>query len=423
MIKLISADHVVPMIGEPIKGGAVAIDGRTIAEVGPFTELIRKFPNAEHTAFGNAAIVPGFVNCHAHLEISAMRGHLDDVEHDFSAWLLKLTARREELSDEQIAAAAANGAAEAVRAGITCVGDIGRKGSVGFTALKESGLRGIVYQETDFSPDDRNADAAFRDLITKFEQLTRDADDRVAVGISPHSPYTVSPRLFTLIAEFAGRSGCKLSIHAAESAAEEALLFTGTGMFTEFFTRGGIEWNSPHCSPVEFLYRTSILDQRPLLAHCIRVSSDDIALIKNTGAAVAHCPRSNAKFGHGWAPLEQIADAGIPVGLGSDSVASNNVNDILAEGRFAALAARNRPERQRFIQPKEILRMATIGGAAAMGLDDRIGSLEPGKLADIAVLSLDSPSQQPIGDIYTALVFSSDGRDTVATYVDGRRLY
>ena len=134
----------------------------------------------------------------------------------------------------------------------------------------------------------------------------------------------MSPKLFALIAELALDESVKVSIHAAESVDEYELIFNGNGFFTEVYAKFGVEWRSPECTTIEYLHRAGILETRPLLAHCITVSDNDIALISKTGSRIAHCPKSNAKFGHGYAPFEKFLDACIPVGLGSDSVASNN---------------------------------------------------------------------------------------------------
>jgi len=422
-MKVLTAAHVLPVSSAPIENGAVAIDGATIAAVGTQTEIAAQFPAAELHDHGNAAIIPGLVNCHSHLEVTAMRGSLDDVEHDFSAWLLKLNGLRAELSDDDIRAAAVNGALEGARAGVTCFGDIGRMGHAGLHALKTAGLRGIVYQETEFSPDNRSADYDFLKLAAKFEDLKADETSLVRVGLSPHSPYTVGSRLFELIAQYAIINRVPLTIHAAESLDEHELMTQGTGFFSSVYEKYGVEWDSPHSTPIEYLERLGVLSTRPLLAHCVAVSDSDIKRIAGNGAKIAHCPKSNAKFGHGYAPLEAFLDAGITVGLGSDSVASNNVCDLLEESRFAALAARNRQGSQRFVTAKEMLRTATLGGAAALGLDHLIGSLEPGKQADIAVVSLDHPALQPTGDIHAALAFSASGRDVVMTMVAGRIIY
>ena len=433
-MKIYTAEYVLPVSSEPFLAGAVAVDGSLIAAVGERSEVSSRFPDAETRDFGNAAILPGFVNCHSHLEITAMRGSLDDVEHDFRSWLLKLNALRAGLSDEEIRQFAVLGAREAAAAGITCLGDIGRFGEVGLNALVEAGLRGIVFQETEFSPDNRTADEDFINLSARFEKLHASSTSLVRVGLSPHSPYTVSSRLFELIAEYAIINRLPLTIHAAESREELELLTTGNGFFTEIYDKFDVEWNAPGCTPIEYLERLGVLSARPLLAHCTVASQTDIAKIASYGATIAHCPKSNAKFGHGYAPFEQFIDAGIAVGLGSDSVASNNVCDLLEESRFAALAARNRPEcadphevstrsPKKFIDARNVLETATIGGAKALGLDSAVGTLEPGKQADIAVISLDNIAQQPVSDIYSALVFSSNARDCILTLVAGREIY
>ncbi len=422
-MKILSADYVLPISAEPITDGAVAIEGGEIIAVGKRDEIILQYPDAGHENFGKAAILPGFVNCHSHLEITASRGALDDVEHDFRSWLLRLNDLRSAMSDAEIEAAAIAGANEGARAGVTCFGDIGRCGKAGLEALKKVGLRGVVFQETEFSPDDRTADDEIQRLADKFFELRETATDLVEVGLSPHSPYTVSQRLFEKIAEFAAMENINISIHAAESAEERALVMDDSGFFIEVYKKFGFEWNSPRCSSVEFLERTGILQTKPLLAHCVTVSDSDIELIRASGSSIAHCPKSNAKFGHGYAPFEKFLDSGIAVGLGSDSVASNNVCDLLEESRFAALAARNRPGNKRFISPKEMLETATLGGAKALRLDDRIGTLEPGKQADIAVVSLTNIAQQPVNEIHAALVFASNARDVVITLVAGEEIY
>ena len=422
-MKILTADHVLPITGEPIAGGAVAVHGEDIVAVGPADKITSRFKEAEIVSFGKAAILPGFVNCHSHLEITAMRGRLDAVEHDFRAWLLKLNDLRAAMSDEEIEEAALLGAVEGREAGVTCFGDIGRSGHAGLRAMKRAGLRGILFQETEFSPDNRTAEEDFKKLIAKFEGLQGEATDLVTVGLSPHAPYTVGSMLFEMIAQFSIINRVPITIHAAESANETELMTRGTGFFTEVYERFGVEWASPHCTTIEYLERLGVLSARPLLAHCVEVTERDIERIAANGARIAHCPKSNAKFGHGFAPFERFLDAGIAVGLGSDSVASNNLCDILEEARFASLAARNRQGSERFIGPREMLRVATLGGAEALGLNDKIGSLEAGKKADLAVISLEAAAQNRIGDVEAALVFSTSGRDTLATYVGGEPIY
>lgn len=422
-MNILTAEHVLPISSEPIRNGAVVIDGDEIVAVGKVDDINSRFAGAEIDDFGKAAILPGFINCHSHLEVTSMRGALDDVEHDFRSWLLRLNDMRSCLTPADIEAAAILGATEGAAAGVTCFGDIGRYGDAGLTALNSMGLRGVLFQETEFSPDNATASVDFDKLKQRFSLLRDEATNLVEVGLSPHSPYTVSRRLFELIARFSIAENIKLTIHAAESADEDALLLRGEGFFIDLYRRMNLNWEVPRRTPVEFLASTGVLAARPLLAHCVTVSESDRELIAASGTRIAHCPKSNAKFGHGYAPLEKFLDAGIAVGLGSDSVASNNVCDLLEESRYAALSARNRPGRERFVSAREVLEAATLGGAKALGLDDKVGTLEAGKKADITIVSLEQPAQAPLNDVESALVFCSNARDVVMTMVAGKTVY
>jgi cytosine/adenosine deaminase-related metal-dependent hydrolase len=423
-MKILTARYVVPISAAPLDSGAVAFEKDKIIALGTIKEITEKFPEAEIESFGEAAILPGLVNAHAHLEITAMRGFVDEFDDDFTSWLLTLNrVRGEILTDEDVQTAAVLGVIEGAHAGVTTFGDIGRFGKNGFEALKAVGLRGVVFQETEFSPDDKTADTDFLRLKEKFLALKETETNLVKVGLSPHSPYTVGARLFERIAEYAVENDIKITIHAAESLDEEDLLQKGTGVFAALHQKFGFEWRSPHCSSIEYLERLGVLRARPLLAHCILVSEGDIDLIKKTGSRIVHCPKSNAKFGHGIAPFEKFLDKRIGVGFGSDSVASNNICDILEEARFATLFARNLPDRKRFLKAAEIIEIATLGGARALGLENETGSLEAGKQADFAVVSLDNIAQQPVHDVYSALLFASNARDVRLTVVAGEEVY
>lgn len=423
-MKILCADYVLPIVSEVIENGAAAIDETRIVAVGTRREIVEKYPEAVVENFGEAAIMPGLVNCHSHLEITAMRGFLDSVEHDFYSWLMKLTTTRaEKLTDIDIKIAALAGALEGARAGVTCFGDIGRFGIAGFEALKTNGLRGIIYQETEFSPNDATAEDDFAKLKDKFLSLKETETALVKVGLSPHAPYTVSRRLFEQITDFALTENVKVSIHAAESNQERDLFLTGEGFFAELYRKLNFDWKSPGKSPVEYLNDIGALRSKPLLAHCVKVSDDDINLIAESHSCVAHCPKSNAKFGHGIAPLEKFLDAQISVGFGSDSVASNNVCDILEEARFATLSARDLESKKRFLTEREIIETATLGGAKALGLESEIGSLESGKQADLIVVALSNIAQQPIHDVYSAILYASNARDVTMTMVGGQEIY
>ena len=408
MTTIYSARWVLPMASSsPIEHGAVAVDGALIVGVGFAVDLRARFPEARVEDFGQSVILPGLVNTHTHLELTALRGYLENEESNFYAWLRKLTlARLERMTPDDIRVSATWGACEAVRAGITCVGDASDSAMMSMLALRDVGLRGVVFQES-FGPDPRLVDENFAKLKGKVEQLREVETDLVRVGVSPHAPYTVCRPQLELIADFAISERLPLMMHAAESAAEESFLRDGTGLFAEGFAKRGIEWTPPGISTIQYLKHAGILETQPLLAHCIRVDDEDIETLKQTGSKVAHCPKSNAKLGHGRAPLAKFLAAGVTVGLGSDSVASNNTCDLLEEARFALLSAQN-PS----LKASQIL---------AAAIQD--GILREGAQADLIVVGLDGAHQLPVYDPATALVFSSSGRDVLLTIIAGREVY
>jgi 5-methylthioadenosine/S-adenosylhomocysteine deaminase len=275
-------------------------------------------------------------------------------------------------------------------------------------ALRDVGLRGVVYQES-FGPDARLAHENFEKLKTKVQELRTIESELLRVGVSPHAPYTVCGPQLELIAGFASDEQLPLMMHAAESAAEDQFLREGCGSFAEGLARRGIEWKVPGVSTIQYLKQIGVLDVKPLLAHCIRVADHDIDTLRETGSKIAHCPKSNAKLGHGRAPFARFLESGIAVGLGSDSVASNNTCDILEEARFATLMARAGGG---FVPGADALRVATFG----RGLNE-------GALADLAAVSLTGVHQLPSYDPIATLMFSSSGRDVILTVVAGREVY
>lgn len=425
MTKLYAARWVLPISSAVIEDGAVAVEDARIVAVGARAALAAEFPEASVEDFGAAALLPGFVNCHSHLELTAMRGYLEREEREFSAWLKKLTlARAERMTPDDLHVSAAWGAVEAARAGVTCVGDASAEASLSLRALVDVGLRGIVYQEA-FGPDARLAREQFEKLCDKIASLRVDENSLARLGVSPHAPYTVSAPLLELITELAVKEELPLMMHAAESEAESELMLKGRGTFASNLARRGIEWRAPGVSTIQYLAAVGVLRARPLLAHCIRVDEADILTIKQWDARVAHCPKSNAKFGHGRAPLASFVGNNLKVGLGSDSVASNNTCDLLEEARFAALMSRagDGALSGLMMSAEQALFLATLGGARALGLEDEIGSLEIGKQADLAIVSLSGVHQLPVYDATAALIFASNARDVLLTVVAGREVY
>jgi cytosine/adenosine deaminase-related metal-dependent hydrolase len=438
MTVIYSARWVLPIISPMIEDGAVAVDNSRIVAVGSRRDVVAKFPDSRITDFGEAAILPGFVNAHSHLELTVMRGFLEREENDFLAWLRKLTIARMAMTPEDLLVSATCGAIEAARAGVTCLGDASSAATQAIRALREVGLRGIVYQES-FGPDPKLARENVAKLCEQIAELRTLENDLVQVGVSPHAPYTVSGPQLDLISRLAIDEKLPLMMHAAESQAEQLFMLEGLGAFAEVLRARGIEWQAPGLSTIQYLESHGVLETKPLFAHCIHVDDSDLELIKRAGAGIAHCPRSNAKLGHGRAPFSTFVSRGLNVGLGSDSVASNNTCDILEEARFATLLARlelgNSPRVSKgvgFRPPGEMpsndlvtaeqsLFAATLGGARAMGRP--IGALAEGMQADIAVIGLNGAHQQPVRDPAAALVFSSSGRDVLLTVVAGKEIY
>lgn len=436
MTVIYSARWVLPIVAPPINNGAVAIEESTIAAVGSRDEILSQFPDSEIKDFGEAAILPGFVNAHSHLELTVMRGFLEAEERDFFAWLRKLTVARLAMTDEDLIVSATCGAIEAARAGITCLGDSSSFAVQSMQALKQVGLRGIVYQES-FGPDPALAEQNVAILREHLERMRGHEGKLVRAGVSPHAPYTVSPRQLEMISWLAIDEKLPLMMHAAESEAERLFMTNGTGAFAEGLQKRGIKWQAPGISTVQYLKQLGILETAPLLAHCINVDDSDLSAIKESGSGVAHCPKSNAKLGHGLARFTGFLEHGINVGLGSDSVASNNTCDILEEARFATLLARvsaSRPlsaarsnqeadEADATVNAADALFAATLGGARAVGLDHQVGALEQGMQADLAIVGLDGAHQRPATNPVDTLIFSSLAADVVMTIVAGKEIY
>lgn len=414
-----SARWVLPVSASPIENGAVAVEGSRIVGVGDRAEIVERFPSFRLEDLGEAVILPGLINTHTHLELTAMRGYLENEETDFFAWLRKLTlARLNILTPDELRVSVLWGACEAVRAGITCVGDASDSALISMQALHEVGLRGVVYQES-FGPDPKLVTENFEKLRSKVQELRGFENDLVRAGVSPHAPYTVCGPQLEMIAEFVETERLPLMMHAAESEAEELLLREGCGPFAEGFAKREIQWNAPRASTIQYLKQVGVLRVRPLLAHCIRVDEADLEMLRDAGAKVAHCPKSNAKLGHGRAPFGKFLAAGVSVGIGSDSVASNNTCDMLEEARFATLLARSDAR----ISATDALEALTLGGARCFDLENEIGQLKEGFQADLTAVSLTGMHQIPNHDPVATLIFASSGRDVILTVIAGREVY
>lgn len=418
---LYAARWILTVASPPLKNHAMLVNAQgRIERIAPRSS----FPEMDGVTlrdFGEAAILPGLVNVHAHPELAAFRGLLDDLP--FHQWIptLMRCKRGAQLTREDFDVAARWTCVESLRAGITCIGATEDSGAAA-GALNEAGMRGVVYLET-FGPDPADADASLRALQQKLDAHAGAASDNVRLGVSPHAPYSVSDVLFARVAQFARAENLPLATHAAEAEAEELLLRNGTGPFAAGLQSRGIAVAPRGTSTIHLLARTGILDCAPLVIHAVRVSADDLHALSAAGATIAHCPVANARLGHGIAPIAEALGQNVAVAIGTDSVASNNRLDLLEEARIAQVLQRARLPSASALPALELLRMITIEGARALGMADRIGTLETGKDADFCVVRFDTSHSIPVHDPMAALFHSARGSDVVLTASLGRVLF
>jgi 5-methylthioadenosine/S-adenosylhomocysteine deaminase len=411
-MQIYRARWVVPVTAPPVRNGAIAVRDGRLAYVGPAANA----PRGELHDPGESLLMPGLVNTHTHLELTAMRGFLEDLP--FAEWVVRLQrAKISVLTPESMLDAATLGIAEGLLAGITTFADTCDSG-VALQAMRAMGVRGVMYQEV-FGPDPGACDDAMASLRQKLDRHRAAESTLVRVGISPHAPYTVSDRLFEAVAALARELDVPLAVHIAESAEEDAFVRDGTGPFADGHRARGFHVAPRADTPIALLRRLGVLAERPLLIHCVRTWDDDIRTIAAAGCAIAHCPASNAKLGHGSAPLATWLEHGVTVGLGSDSMASNNRMHLLEEARLALLAHRLRSPGAAPLSASRVLELATLGGARCLGLEREIGSLEVGKAADFAVFSLDDVAAVPHTDPVATAVFALGGAQASTVAVLG----
>ncbi|MEO6528328.1 MAG: amidohydrolase family protein [Gemmatimonadaceae bacterium] len=410
------ARWVVPVSAPPIRDATVVEQGGRITYVGP---RVGAPDGGDEVELGEALLLPGLVNAHCHLELTAMRGFLDGLT--FRDWILRLTsARRAVLDAGSLLDAARLGVEEGVRAGITTFADTGDSGA-GFDAMLERGVRGICYREV-FGPDPAQCERAAADLRDTVLAMRARETDEVRVGISPHAPYTVSDALFGATIALARELAMPIAVHIAESALESELVVDGAGLFADGLRARGIETAPRARSPIALLESLGVLDVQPLLIHCVRVDDTDIRSIADHDCSVAHCPASNARLAHGVAPLAELLAAGVNVGLGSDSVASSDRMDLLDEARLALLFAAARSARVDALSAVDALELATLGGARALGIAREVGSIEIGKSADLAAFPLGASGRSPVHDPVSAAVLALSGTPASFVTVAGRQL-
>jgi 5-methylthioadenosine/S-adenosylhomocysteine deaminase len=403
MTRVLSADWVLPVEAPPIPDGAVAIEDGRIVAVGRSDEL----GSDEHHA--DAAILPGFVNAHTHLEYAVYAGFGDGLA-DFATWIGLHTQRKRRIGFDDYVAIARLGAAECLASGVTTVADCSFSGAAALAA-DELGLRARVYLEV-FGAE---PEEVLSQLAEQRERAAAAEGDLVELAVSPHALYSVGIEAYRALVEL----GQPLATHLSESESELRYLREGGGPWT------GIPWlvEPPGTSGVRLLAREGLLGPALLAVHCTVADEEEVALLAEHDVAVAHCPRSNAAVGCGIAPLRELRDAGVRVGLGSDSPASAPSFDFFDELRAAVLLARARERRPDALSPEDALALATLGSARALGLEAEVGSLAPGKRADLMVVSLAGSAYHPWEEPATAVVFGGSPDRVIATLVDGEARY
>jgi cytosine/adenosine deaminase-related metal-dependent hydrolase len=399
-VEIYSADWVVPVEDDPIEDGAVAVENGRIAAIGSRADL------GEGTRFDEAVIIPGFVNAHAHLEYAVYSGFGDGLA--FGQWINLHIERKRRIEPDDYFSIARLGAAECLASGITTVMDASFGGATA-EACADLGLRAIVCLEL-FGADVERVQA----VEERRRELEREFAPDVALGLSPHAPYSVSPEVYRAVYAL----DTPVTTHVAESDDELDYLREGTGPIASIS-----EIQPPGTTPVRHLAAEGLLRPGLVAAHCVKVDDDEIELLAAHSVSVAHCPRSNALLGCGIAPLRELLDAGLAVGLGTDSPASTPSFDLFEEMRAAVLLARARTERADGLGASEALELATLGAARALGLDRELGSLAPGKRADFSVVSLSGSPYLPWEDPVVAVVFGGSPDRVLTTLVSGEPRY
>jgi cytosine/adenosine deaminase-related metal-dependent hydrolase len=371
----VTARWLFPVAQPPLENGLLVIDGERVAGV---------FPKGNRKAdldLGNAAILPGLVNAHTHLDLTGMRG-LAPPSPDFVGWLKQVIAFRRQRTPAQVAADIRYGLSESLRAGTTLLGDISA-GGASWAELATSLCRSIVFYELLGLTDER-ATAAFKAFESWRTTVSDSANCRG--GFSPHAPYSAHGALFGLAAVWEAPA----AVHLAESKAEMELMLTRTGPFVDFLKELGV-WNPTGIAPLPDIVLISMNASTPVLfVHCNYLTPDAPF---PTNSSVVYCPRTHAAFGHPPHPFREFLARGIRVALGTDSLASNPDLSILNEMRFLR-------EHHPDLRGDLILRIGTLTGAEALGWADECGSLEVGKSADFVASPLADRESKDAHDLW-----------------------
>ena len=401
---IIKGGTVVPMAtgSDPIPDGAVAVNGGAIAAVGPAAGI----GSARETIDASGGlIVPGFVNTHCHLAMVLLRGYAEDLP--LRTWLEEhiWPAERALMSADTVVAGTALAAIESLKAGVTCVCDMYFHAERIVGVLERIGLRAVVPESlidfpTPACPTPEVALVRQRELLERFRH-----HPLVVPAVAAHSPYSVSAPNLVREAELAEEFDAPLIIHVAETRWEAEKIQSEKGK-----------------SPVAYLADLGILSERTVAAHCVHVSETDLELLAEFDVGVASNPVSNLKLASGVAPVPQMLAHGIKVSFGTDGAASNNTLDLLRDVQLASLLYKGLTGDPTCMPARVMAELLTLGGARVLGLQDRIGSLEPGKRADVVCVGVDQPHAVPIYDSYAHIAYSARASDVRHVVVEGRQV-
>ena len=385
-----------------IENGAIAVTGSKIAAVGG-PEVAARYAAKETLDAGGDIVMPGMINTHTHASMTIFRGLGDDVPDRLRRFIFPLEAMV--VDADNVYKGALLGAVEMVLSGATTFVDMYYFEDAVARAAKAVGMRGVLG-ETIIGFPAPDAAEPYGGLEYARRFIAEFADDELIVpALAPHAPYTMDRDHLKEVAEAARELGVPVLVHLSETRAEIEQIDAEFGM-----------------SPVEYLDSVGLLSDQLVAAHCIFVDADDIELLREKNVGVSHNMVSNVKAGKGVAPVLEMLAAGLDVGLGTDGPMSGNTLDMMGLLGYTAKLHKLAKLDRRVMPARDVVEMATIGGARAIDMGDRIGSLETGKLADLIIVDTDSVNMIPMYDVYSALVYAASAHDVHTVIIHGRQV-
>lgn len=392
--------------GTDLRDAAVAVGEGRIVSVGPSASVRAAFPQAEVRSYPRHLLMPGLVNAHTHLAMTLLRGYAEGL--DLQGFLGRVVPAEGEMMDAATVALGTElGAAESLRAGATTALDMYFHPAASHEAAVSVGLRHVTGPIFLDAPvvDGLAWEQRLEVAGAWPDELARIGGPFVPAALLPHGTYTVSPEHLSEVADAAEAINALISVHASENIAENQGVAAQYG-----------------ATPIDLLERAGVLARPTVIGHGVHLSDSDIAILARRGAAVAHCPVSNFKLASGMADVRRLLDAGVAVAFGTDGCSSSNDLDPWVAMRTAALVATGVTGSPATLLAPDIVSMATLGGAAALGLADRIGAVREGLEADLILLDLDQPHLTPIHDIHALLVFAAGKGDVTDVFVAGEQV-